>query len=36
MAAMDPKRAKDVTARLINRKALGPAADSQGQKTAAR
>lgn len=36
MAAMDPKRVKDVTARLINRRTLGSAADSQGQKTAAR
>jgi flagellar motility protein MotE (MotC chaperone) len=36
MAAMDPKRAKDVTARLLNRKALGPAADGERQKTAAR
>ena len=36
MAAMDPKRVKDVTARLINRRSLGPDAQAEGQKTAAR
>jgi flagellar motility protein MotE (MotC chaperone) len=36
MAAMDPKRVKDVTARLINRRTLGPSAENKGEKTAVR
>ncbi|MGE5145873.1 MAG: MotE family protein [Candidatus Eiseniibacteriota bacterium] len=36
MAAMDPKRVKDVTARLINRRALGPTTEAEAPKTAAR
>ena len=36
MAAMDTKRVKDVTARLINRRALGPAAAADAPKTATR
>jgi flagellar motility protein MotE (MotC chaperone) len=36
MAAMDPKRVKDVTARLINRRTLGPTAENKGEKTTVR
>ena len=36
LAAMDPKRVKEVTARLINRRTLGPTAENQGEKSAVR